>query len=88
MRHPHDLVSALTNLRHLRLRRGRGAQALEALRRRLAAGEVAIDETTEAQLTELIASLTYAVQDAEREAQQNLRLTSRTIGAAIRRGGQ
>lgn len=88
MSHPHDLQSALERFRYVRLSRGAGAHYLQSLLRRLHAGEVEIDEETERALTEVLASVGYAIEDLDAEARNNLRVTSRTIGAAIRRGGR
>lgn len=83
-----SLKATLERLRHVRMSRGRGARALGALLRRVHAGEVEMDQETEAQLGEILASLHYALDDAQHAAQQNLRVTGRTIGEAIRRGGR
>lgn len=82
------LEIALERLAHERLGRGRGARALQELRRRIHAGEVQIDETTELLLTDIIESAAYELQDRSAEARRNLQVTSRTISHAIRRGGR
>lgn len=81
-----QLTRALDRLRYERMRRGRGARALDALLGRLHAGEVEMDEETRDQLAMVIESAVYEMQDRAHEAQSNLRVTGRTIAQAVRRG--
>lgn len=82
----YTLEQALARLSRIRLRRGRGTEALQQLLRRVRSGEVEIDETTRRQFVELLLSLNYAIEDLEAEARQNLRVTSRAIQQALRHG--
>jgi hypothetical protein len=68
--------------------RGTGHLALEALIGRIHRGEAEIDEMTARQLETLLVSLDYKLDDLRSEAQQNLRVTSRTITAAMRGNGR
>lgn len=65
--HP-ELLRTLDRVRHrIRLSRGRGGMALDALLRRLHQGEVEMDEQTALQVNAVIESLVFAHEDVEAE---------------------
>lgn len=81
-----ELYQALAHVQRVRLRRGRGSQMLRPLMGLVSRDrEEGLDADAIRSLASVIDSLVYAVEDAEAEAQRNLRTTGRTIAQALRR---
>lgn len=84
----YTLEQALNRIfRRVQMRRGRGSYVLPDLLRRVREGEAQIDDTTQKQLAEVLASLEYAIDDLKAEANRNMHVTAQAISRAIRRGG-